>query len=231
MTGTTQESQWPPAADVSRAGTRQAGPPGRVTANSRAHWGMLAGGAAGGVIFNAISLADGTTRHGYDWVSQPLGALSLGAGGTAQIVNFILLGAGTCTSALGWRPTLAGGPGAVWYPRLAVAAGLALIAAGVFSASHNIAAYLSLAVMIAQLGILARRFNRTPGWRAWGAGMWAACGLMAIFLITDGILTAAGGPAGVFERLAWLTPTATGVALLVRFLIARDARVSADGTR
>jgi hypothetical protein len=54
---------------------------------------------------------------------------------------------------------------------------------------------------------------------------------MAIFLITDGILTAAGGPAGVFERLAWLTPTATGVALLVRFLIARDARVSADGTR
>jgi hypothetical protein len=192
---------------------------------------MLVGGAVGGVIFNAISLADGATRHGYDWVTQPLGALSLGAGGTAQVVNFVLLGAGTCASALAWRPTLAGGPGAVWYPRLAVAGGLALIAAAVFSASHNTAAYFGLAIMTAQLAILALRFRRAPGWRAWATAMSAACILMAIFLVADGILTAAGGPAGVFERLAWLTPTATGIALVVRLLIARDARISAAGAR
>jgi len=112
-----------------------------------------------------------------------------------------------------------------------VVAGLALIVAGVFSASHNIPAYLSLAVMIAQLAILALRFRRAPGWHKWSAGMWAAGGLMATFLVMDAILTAAGGPAGFFERLAWLTPTVTGIALAVRFVLARDARVSAAGVR
>ncbi len=59
------------------------------------------------------------TRPGYDWLSQPVSALSLGPGGTVQVVNFIAFGTLGCITALAWRLTLTGGIGETWYPRLA----------------------------------------------------------------------------------------------------------------
>jgi hypothetical protein len=50
-----------------------------------------------------------------------------------QVVNFIAFGIVGCVAALAWRPTLADGIGAVWYPRLAVLAGLAMICIGIFT--------------------------------------------------------------------------------------------------
>lgn len=83
--------------------------------------------------FNATCLIDGVFRHAYDQFSQPVSALSLGPGGAVQVVNFIASGILGCLTAFAWRPTLAGGLGAVWYPRLAVLAGLAMICPGIFT--------------------------------------------------------------------------------------------------
>jgi Protein of unknown function (DUF998) len=95
-----------------------------------------------------------------------------------QVVNFIAFGIVGCLTAFAWRPTLAGGLGAVWYPRLAVLAGLAMIGTGIFSLDpgrgyppgipapahpsahaqvHNVASYISLAVTVAGLPTSAGR--------------------------------------------------------------------------
>ncbi len=221
--------------------------PGVVTANSRTHWSLLIAGLAGAVAFNATYLIDGATRPGYDWLSQPVSALSLGPGGTVQVVNFIAFGTLGCITALAWRLTLTGGIGETWYPRLAVLAGLAMICTGIFTLDpahgyppgspvpahpsvhaqvHNIASYISLTATVAGLIILARRFSREPGWRGWVPLALAAAVLMMIFLAAFGILIAHNGPGGIFEKLASLAPTVFGIALTIRLIARRDARIT-----
>lgn len=211
------------------------------------HWGLLAGSVIGPVIFTAICLIDGLHQPGYHWLSQPMSALSLGPGGRVQVVNFVLLGLGTCVSSLAWRPALADGRGSRWYPRLVMLSGLALIGAGVFAADpgggypaggpaaaspsvhgvlHDVAYYGNLTAMLIGLVILARRFSTESGWRGWSAAAMAAAGLMVTFVATYAVLAAQGGPAGVFDRLALLTPYVFGVVLVVRLIAARDARVA-----
>jgi hypothetical protein len=166
-----------------------------VAPNSRLHWALLVAGLAGAVGFNLTLLVDGALRPGYDALRQPMSALSLGPGGWVQMVNFIAYGLLGCVTAFAMRPTLAPGIGAVWYPRLRVVVGLALVGAGVFAQDpdngfpvgvpvpahptvhaqlHLLASYISLTVIVAELFILGRRFAREPGWRGWAMAAWGS---------------------------------------------------------
>ena len=238
----------PPPAATGRPGPQaDGGLLGRVSPNSRTHWTLLLIGLVGSVVFNAIVLIDGLLRPGYDWLRQPMSALSLGPGGWVQVANFIGFGILGCVAAFAWRPTLAPGIGAVWYPRLRVLAGPAFLGAGLFTPDpgggfpvgaavpatptahalvHNLVSYVSLTVTVAELVILARRFAHEPGWRAWSVAGVTAAVLMMAFLAAFGVLVAQGGPAGIFEKLASLTPTLFGIAIVVRLLASRDARIT-----
>jgi len=237
-----------PAADLLPHGLREGGGLlGAVRANSRLHWALLALGASGSILFNATYLIEGALRPGYDWLRQPVSALSLGPGGWIQSTNFILFGLISCLAAFASRPTLAPGFGAVWYPRLRIVAGLTLIGAGLFSQDpalgypvgaallphptthaliHTIVSYVSLTTTVAELIILARRFAREPQWRGWAPAALAAGLLMMGCLAMFGSLTATGGDGGIFEKLASALPSLFGIALTCRLILRSDARVS-----
>ena len=230
----------------------QAGLLGRVVPNSRSHWALLILVLAGGIAFNLTWFIDGLLRPGYDPLVQPMSALSLGSGGWVQITNFVVFGAIGCLSAFAWRPTLAPGLGATWYPRLAIIAGVAMIGAAIFSQDpsmgfpvgvpalahpsghaqiHNAVSYIALTTTIAGLLILARRLHREPSWRGWAPAALTTGVLMMVFLAVFGILTAHHGPGGIFEKLASLTPSLLGIAIAARLLLQRDARISMRSPR
>ena len=220
-----------------------------VTPNSRTHWTLLAIGVIGSVAFTTTYLVEGALRPGYDWLRQPISALSLGPGGTLQSVSFVLFGVSGCLAAPAWRATLAGGRGHLWYPRLKVLAGLALIAAGLFDQDagqgypvgsdqpahpslhatvHNLASVVSLVTIVAQLVILGQRFAREPRWRAWAPAAFTVAVLMMASLAAFGALTALHGPGGIFEKLAGSIPAALGIAVTARLVARRDARIGAS---
>ena len=87
------------------------GPLGWVTPNSRVHWSLLALGVAGSVLFNLTYLIDGWLRPGYDWIRQPMSALSLGPGGAVQAINFVTFGVIGLVTASAWRASLGSGLG------------------------------------------------------------------------------------------------------------------------
>lgn len=95
--------------------------------------GLVSCGGIGALLFTALYLLEGATRPGYDAWQQPISALSLGSGGWAQQVNFIVYGALLVLSAVGWYRFLTPVRGAIWFPLLQGVAGLCLIGAGVFS--------------------------------------------------------------------------------------------------
>ena len=215
--------------------------------NSRAHWLLLALGVAGSVLFNVTYLVEGAVRPGYDWLRQPVSALSLGPSGWVQSVNFVAFGLISCIAAFASRPTLAPGIGAAWYPRLRVIAGLTLVGAGLFpqdaglgypvgvpplaqpsahAVIHTLLSYISLTATVAELLLLARRFAREPHWRGWAPAALAAGVLMMGSLALFGTLTSVGGSGGVFEKLASAIPSLFGIALTVRLFLRGDARVS-----
>jgi hypothetical protein len=235
--------------DIVRVATPSArhAPLGWVTPNSRLHWSLLALGVVGSVVFNLTYLIDGWLRPGYDWIRQPMSALSLGPGGAVQVINFVTFGAIGVVTAFAWRPSLGSGVGAIWYPRLRVIAGLAMICAGVFSQDpgqgypvgaaapaqpsvhatvHTLVSFVSLTLVIAELLILARRFAREPQWRGWAALAIVAGVMMMGFLATFGSL-AGNGSGGIFEKAASATPTIFGLAIAVRLFARRDARITA----
>jgi uncharacterized protein DUF998 len=225
---------------------RPAGLLSRVTPNSRTHWVLLTVGAAGSVIFGLTYLTEGLLRPGYDSVTQPMSALSLGPGGWLQITNFVVFGLTGIVTAPAWRATLTPGLGATWYPRLRVLIGLAMISAGLFTQDpglgypvgvtapahpsshatvHNLGAYVSLTLTVAELSILSVRFAREPRWRAWSPLMVSGAVVMMALLATFGVLISHGGPGGVFEKAASTVPTLLGLAIFVRLAVRRDARV------
>jgi hypothetical protein len=221
-----------------------------VTPSSPAHRLLLAAGLLGSMSFSATYLLDGVLRPDYDSLRQPISALSLGPDGWVQITNFIVFGALSCCSAIGWRATLSPGIGARWYPRLKALAGLALILAGIFTQDpslgfprgvagpahptlhaqiHNAATFVSLTATVAGLLVLARRFAHEPRWRGWATYAALTAALMVGFLAAFGSVTSQGGPGGMFEKLATIAPLLFNIALVSR-LLRHDARVSSEET-
>jgi hypothetical protein len=217
-----------------------------VAPNSRLHRGLLLLGLVGSVVFTLTWFLDGLLRPGYDSVAQPISALSLGPGGWVQAANFALFGAIGVVAAFAWRPTLAGGFGAVWYPRLRVLAGVAMIGAAIFAQDpghgypvdvpalgtpsghaelHNLVSFVSLTLTVTELVILARRLHREPRWRGWAPVAALAAVAMMGFLAAFGVLMAQDGPGGIFEKLASLTPSLFGIALTARLLTRDEARL------
>ena len=242
----------PPSAGRPRPAARNGdGLLGIVTPNSPLHWTLLILGLASSVMFTATYLVAGALRPGYDWLRQPISALSLGPGGGVQITDFVVFGVLGCLTAFAWRPTLSPGIGAVWIPRLMLLAAVALIGTGVFTQDpalgfpggvpslatpsihaliHILVSSLSLATTITGLFLLARRFTREAHWRGWGTAAALAGVLMMAFLATFLALITHAGPGGIFEKLAALIPTLFGLALTTRLLHARDARITTPRT-
>jgi hypothetical protein len=94
---------------------------------------LVACGTVGGVVFTALYLAEGATRSGYNAVSQPISALSLGPGGLLQRENFALFGVLMILSAFGWRGLLAGTRAGLVYPATRAVVGIGLVVDGIFS--------------------------------------------------------------------------------------------------
>jgi Protein of unknown function (DUF998) len=223
----------------------------RVVPNSRTHRLLLGAGLAGSVLFTATFLIDEALRPGYGTLRQPMSALSLGPGGWIQATNFIVFGLLTCASAPGWRASLAPGLGAVWYPRLKLAAGLMLIAAGMFSQDpalgyppgihapatasihaqlHNVAAVAALGATVAGMFVLAHRLRREPRWRGWGSYAGLTGAAMIAFLGVFGATLDQGRFGGLFEKLATIAAAAFSIALITR-LLTHDARLTSTASR
>ncbi|MEO8750791.1 MAG: DUF998 domain-containing protein [Allobranchiibius sp.] len=222
----------------------------QVVPNSRLHRRLLGAGRAGSVLFTATFLIDGAFRPAYGTLRQPMSALSLGPGGWVQASNFLVFGLLTCASAPGWRASLAPGLGAVWYPRLKLAAGLMLIAAGVFSQDpalgyppgipapatatlhsqiHNVVAVTALGATVAGMFVLARRLRREPHWRVWGAYAAFSGGAMIAFLAAFGATLDQEKVGGLFEKLATIAAAAFSIAMITR-LLHQDARLADTAT-
>jgi Protein of unknown function (DUF998) len=99
---------------------------------SAGHHLLLRAGTVAGPLFLVVAIGQAVTRDGFDPTSHPVSLLSLGDLGWLQIANFILAGVLYLAGAVRLRTALAGGPGAVWGPRLIGALGAALVLGGVF---------------------------------------------------------------------------------------------------
>jgi hypothetical protein len=211
-------------------------------------WLLLAAGTIGGLLFTAVYLAEGATRAGYDALAQPISALSLGPGGWAQQLNFVMFGVLMGLSAAGWRAVLAPGAGAIMFPVLRGAAGLGLVMDGLFAQDpspgyppgahaaaptvhgqlHTLFAMVTITALAGSCFILARRFAAEPAWRCW-ASFAAATGVATIvFIAAFGAMGAHGGLAGLCERAAGGVNSLLGVAVLARLAVTSRAAAQPD---
>jgi hypothetical membrane protein len=209
-------------------------------------WALVACGTLGGLLFTAGYLIEGATRPGYDPWGQAISALSLGPGGWMQRVNFIVFGLLMIAAAAGWRKLLLPGAGARAFPLLRAAAGLGLVADGIFSQDpvpgyppgavtaaatlpgeiHSLFAFVTITALAGSCLVLARRLAREPHWRGWAAAAVATGVLTLVFIAVFGALGAHGGMAGLFERLSGGINSAFYLALVTRLLIQARAGIA-----
>jgi hypothetical membrane protein len=199
------------------------GPPARP---ARAAWAprraLAAVGAAGPIVFAAVSALAGLVKPGYDIAEQTVSDLAVGAHGWIQTTNFLLLGAAMIALAL------ARGHRSASVAALLAAAGVGVVAAGFFEtdlagapatshgAIHNslfLAVFLALIAAFALHGRALRRRGSERGLARYSTltavGVFA---LLVVFVMFAGDL---GDPlhdvAGLLERLliglalAWIT--------------------------
>jgi hypothetical protein len=208
---------------------------------------LVACGTLGGVAFTAVYLAEGAVRSGYDAVSQPISALSLGPGGSLQRENFALFGVLMIISAFGWRGLLAGSRAGLAFPVTRAVVGIGLVVDGIFSQDaghgyppgatadaslhgelHNGAAVAVILGLAAGSFLLARRLSSDPAWRVWAPFAFATGLLTLVFITAFGMDGGSGGGAGVFERLSGGVNSVFGLAVLFRLLVqARRERAAA----
>ncbi|MGX2993357.1 DUF998 domain-containing protein [Streptomyces sp. JNUCC 64] len=163
---------------------------------------LLGPGVLAAPLWATVSLGQAVTRDGFDITRHPLSALGNGDLGWLQIVNFVVAGTLLALGAVGLRGALRGTPGGVWAPRLVLAAGVGMVAAGVFvmdpldgfphgtpegaptemswqNYAHMAAGSLTFTSLIAACYVLGRHFSR-GGWR-WRA-MASRCAGTALLL-------------------------------------------------
>ena len=93
---------------------------------------LLAGAIVAGPLFLAVSLAQASTRDGFDLRRHPISLLSLGEFGWIQVANFVICGALFLAGSVGLRRRLMSGRGRIWAPRLLAVVGAGLVTAGAF---------------------------------------------------------------------------------------------------
>lgn len=138
---------------------------------------LLTCGVLATPLFFVVAFSFAATRPGFDLGPHMLSQLSAGDLGWIQIANFVTSGILYVLGGLGFRRVLTEGPGRIWIPRLVIAFGLGLVAAGAFVADpfkgypagaaervtwhgtvHGAAAIVAGLAMVIALGIFARRF-------------------------------------------------------------------------
>ena len=93
---------------------------------------LIQAGAAGAAAFVVVVTALSATRADYDPVRHFVSILSLGDGGWAQVVNFVVGGVLIAGLGVGLGMRATRGPGAGAIPRLVTIAGVGLVGCGVF---------------------------------------------------------------------------------------------------
>jgi hypothetical protein len=210
-------------------------------------FGLVCCGGVGALLFTATYLIEGITRPGYDAWQQPISALSLGPGGWAQQVNFIVFGLLLLLSAVGWYRFLAPGKGAIWFPMLQSISGLSLIGAGLFSMDpfpgyppgtapsastlhgtlHSIFAWTIILSLAQGCFTLAALFIRVFQWRGWAAYS-IITGVLILVFWAAFVRYPIGPTAGLVERLSAGSHALWNCVLLVAlFFQKRRLRVSA----
>lgn len=150
---------------------------------------LLVGGAVSGPLFVTVVLVQLVLRDGFDIRRHPISLLSLGPGGWAQVVNFVLAGLLVLGLATAARRLMSGQRAGRWGPILLGLYGVGLVAGGVFVADpglgfpagaptgipetmswhgalHAVAPPLAFAALVAATAVWARRFaaQRRQGW-------------------------------------------------------------------
>jgi hypothetical protein len=211
-------------------------------------WLLLVSGTVGGLAFTGVYLAEGATRVGYQALTQPISALSLGPGGWVQQLNFIIFGLLACLSAAGWRAALAPGKGALAFPVLRVITGVGLVMDGLFAQDpsggyppgartgaptvhgqlHTLFAVITIAALAGGCFVLARRFAAEPEWRHWPWFAAAAGVATIVFIAAFGAAGGHGELAGLWERAAGGANSLLTVAVLVRLAVTSRPAAGAD---
>lgn len=183
--------------------------------------GLMSCGGIGALLFTATYLIEGVTRPGYDAWRQPISALSLGPGGWAQQVNFVVFGVLLALSAIGWYRLLRPERIAILFPLLQGISGLCLIGAGVFSLDplpgyppgialapstahgvlHSILAWALIYSLAVGCFALGAYFAVSLHWRGWSLYTYLTGALILIFWGTF-VQDATGPRAGLVERLS-----------------------------
>lgn len=186
---------------------------------------LLLCGVVGPVLFVIAFLVEGATRPGYNPIHHNVSLLSLGGGGWAQVLSFIVSGGFVTAFGLGLARVRSRRLAGRWIAGLVVAVGLALVWCGVFVTDpaqgyppgsqgpapgalvgipsnptwHALLHFLGSIVTfvgLALAGILtARRGSR---WRGPAARAWTICSVLTAAIVLGGWVTGlvTGGPGG-----------------------------------
>ncbi|HLJ80934.1 MAG TPA: DUF998 domain-containing protein [Ktedonobacterales bacterium] len=183
--------------------------------------GLVSCGGVGALLFTVAYVIEGFSRPGYNWLQQPISALSLGPGGWVQQVNFVVFGILLVLSAVGWRRVLTPGRASLGFPLLQGLIGLCLIVVGVFSQDplpgyppgavptaptvhgtiHADVAYVLFVALAVGCFVLARRFTVEPYWGRRWARYSVITGVIILLLFVLFIATIGTElPSGLYER-------------------------------
>jgi Protein of unknown function (DUF998) len=174
-------------------------------------------GAVGPVLWFTVMIVLGLTVPGYDTLTMPASALSLGATGWVMVVNFILLGAVEILFALGlWRAAGSSGLERAGAALIGVA-GICTLVAGplitdpndalrtLHSQLHLAAVALAFAAVSAAAFLFARRYRAARGFASFS--LLAGVSILPLFVVSE----AAAPMLGLIQRVAvgiafaWLT--------------------------
>ena len=189
-----------------------------------------------GVVFFALTTAQGLTRPDFDAWHQAVSALSLGPGGWLQQVNLVGFGLAIVTTAPTWRRVLYGGRGAASYPVLMFAIGASFVGVGVIPQDpapgydpdhlalsaptagglvHLALAGVAAASSVASLFVIANRLDGDEHWPRWAAYTRATAVAIIVSVVVYGVWSVKpSGLAGTFERTAIILPLAWTTAFL-----------------
>jgi hypothetical protein len=178
---------------------------------------LLAAGY-GGAVFIAGFIVIGALAPGYDGWRDTISALEFTPLARWQQANFLFMGLLQFSFAAGLRIALREGRGAVLIPLLTLVAGIGVIGDAIFihPPLHLFFDLVSFNAALLVPLLFAWRAWRDPAWRGWPAGSILTALAMMGFLAAFGWANAAGGPAGLFEKLAVGTRTVWSLLFVTR---------------